>query len=48
MKIETKQIISGSFESSKIKLRPVYDNLSLLAALIKIFKKRKEKLTCKK
>jgi hypothetical protein len=44
MKIETKQIISGSFESSKIKLRPVYDNFSLLTALIKIVKKRKEKL----
>jgi hypothetical protein len=43
MKIETKQIISGSFESSKIK-RPVYDNFSLLTALIKIVKKRKEKL----
>ena len=47
MKVENKQVISGSFESSKIKLRPVYDNFSLLTALIKIVKKRKQKLTSK-
>jgi hypothetical protein len=47
MKVENKEVISGSFESSKIKLRPVYDNFSLLTALIKIVKKRKQKLTSK-
>lgn len=47
MKVENKEVISGSFESSKIKIRPVYDNFSLLTALIKIVKKRKKKLNSK-
>jgi len=44
MKVENKEVISGSFKSSRH--IPVYD-FSLLTTLIKIVKKRKQKMKSK-